>query len=359
MLRTLLSTTRRRQLGVYGAVLAVSVLAACDKTDPTSAFEPNKPNASLGGPIPPSIISWKVLDEKNAVVKYYGAKFQLTGPFGLSKIIDDNDQSDSDLNVGQFKLAGLAAGQYTICQINVAMGFMMPPTTPCFSGYLNPGGQLAFTFFNPRPPYLQWSAVNDVGTMLGGGSTFTVKDSLGSVRTITDGDALSDSDPWPGGLQTSVGHPGTWTICETVPPAGYVKPAGQQCANVVVNWGDIGWGGQFANNFPYSLNFGVTEGVLDLNNNYVPLGGATFTVAYQRGLSKTTVVDNGANDYDPRPGRIAVKLGAAGSYTVCETQAPANHWLPKPPCQSVTVSYATPAFVGWFITPESQVIYNP
>jgi hypothetical protein len=46
-------------------------------------------------------------------------------------------------------------------------------------------------------------------------------------------------------------------------------------------------------------------------------------------------------------------------YTVCESQAPANHWLPKPPCQNVSVSYATPAFVGWFITPEAQVIYTP
>ena len=53
-----------------------------------------------------------------------------------------------------------------------------------------------------------------------------------------------------------------------------------------------------------------------------------------------------------------MKLGGAGLYTVCEVQAPANHWLPKPPCQTVNVGFNSPAFVGWFITPQGQV-YNP
>src|SRR5262249_48818464 len=157
---------------------------------------------------------------------------------------------------------------YTICQIDVAQGFDMPPTSPCFSGYLNPGGSLTGSFFNPWPPYLQWSATDDVGTRVGG-SVFTVKDSLGKGSTITDGDALYDSDPFAGGLQTSLMHPGTWTICEIAAPTGYIKPAGQPCKNVVVDWGGIGQGGSFQNNLAYSLNFGVTEGVLDVNNDYV------------------------------------------------------------------------------------------
>jgi hypothetical protein len=50
MLNALLSTTRRRQLGVCGALLAVSVLAACDKNEPTSpTLKPTTPSASLGG----------------------------------------------------------------------------------------------------------------------------------------------------------------------------------------------------------------------------------------------------------------------------------------------------------------------
>lgn len=50
MLNALLSTARRRQLGACGALLAVSVLAACDKNEPTSpALNPTTPSASLGG----------------------------------------------------------------------------------------------------------------------------------------------------------------------------------------------------------------------------------------------------------------------------------------------------------------------
>jgi hypothetical protein len=360
MLDTLLSTNRRRQFGVCGALLAVSALAACDKSDPMSpALEPTTSQKALGYQIQPTVINLKTVDEKNAVVKWYGAEFEVKGPFGIDKIIDDNGPEDSDPAYGQIKLVGFVDGQYNICEINVAMGFSFPPTGQCVTGYLGVGGQLSFTFFNPRPPYLQWNATDDVGNRLGGASVFTVKDSLGKGWTITDNDPLSDSDPWAGGLQTSVSHPGTWTICETVAPAGYVKPAGQPCKNIVVAWGGIGFAGGFDNDLPYSLNFGVTEGVLDVNNNYVPLAGAKFTVAYQRGLSKFNVDDNGPNDYDPRPGRVAVKLTAAGAYTVCEVTAPANHWLPKPPCQTVTVGYASPAFVGWFITPQSQVIYIP
>ena len=48
MLNALLSTARRRQLGVCGALLAVSVLAACDKNEPTSpTVKPTTPSASL------------------------------------------------------------------------------------------------------------------------------------------------------------------------------------------------------------------------------------------------------------------------------------------------------------------------
>ena len=362
MLDSLLST-RRRQVGAYGALLAVSVLAACDKDQPTSPTpKPTTANALRGGigQIPPATISWKVVDEKNAIVKYPDAMFEVTGPFGYDKLFYDNSYpEDSDQAYGKVSMVGMAEGQYKVCQTGFAQGFGSPAAgAECFSGYLNPGAQLSFTFFNPRPPYLQWATVTDVGTLTGPGSTYTVKDSLGGGWTITD-NQWPESSPQDGSLQKGLPHPGTWTVCQTVAATGYVLPAGQPCAKVVVQWGEIGWAGFFVNNLPYSANWGVTEGVVDANNNYAPLAGAKFTVQYQRSLNKTSIDDNGPNDYDPRPGRVAMKLGAAGTYTVCEVQAPANHWLPKPPCQTVNVKYATPAFVGWFITPESQVIYIP
>lgn len=362
MLDTLLSA-RRRQHGLCGALLAVSVLAACDNNESTAPKPTTKAttaSTARGGQIQPSAIILKVVDEKNAVVKFDGAMFEVSGPFGYHKIFYDNSYpEDSDPALGHVSMVGMMNGQYNVCQTGVATGFDFGVSgAECFSGYLGVGSQLTFTFFNPRPPYVQWANVTTVNTLLGGGSTFTVKDSLGSGPTITD-DQWPESSPQPGSLQTILAHPGTWTICQTKASAGYVIPVGQPCSKVVVNWGGIGWGGSFVNNLPYSMSWGVTEGVVDANNSYVPLAGAKFTVQYGRSLMKTPVDDNGQNDYDPRPGRIAMKLAATGTYTVCEVQAPAQHWLPKPPCQSVQVAYATPAFVGWFITPEAQVIYTP
>lgn len=361
MFDSLLSPARCRQLSVAGALVAATMLAACDNNETTAptTTKPTTANALKGGQIPPAVISLKVVDEKNAIVKFDGAMFEVTGPFGYHKIFYDNSYpEDGDPSLGSVKMIGMATGSYKVCQVGIALGFTFPVDgAQCFTGYLNPGNTLPFTFFNPRPAAVQWSAVTDVGTFLAG-ATFTVKDSIGAGATITD-NQWPDSSPQDGSFQQIVYHPGTWTVCETVAPNGYVIPTGNPCKTVVVDWGGIVYAGTFANNLPYSLNFGVTEGTLDVNNNYIPLAGATFTVAYQRGLSKTTVADNGPNDYDPRPGRIAVKVGAAGSYTVCEVQAPVDHWLPKPPCQTINVAFNTPAFVGWFITPPSQVIYNP
>ena len=40
------------------------------------------------------------------------------------------------------------------------------PDLPAAFDHESVGGQLAFTFFNPRPPYIQWSAVTNVGTRI-------------------------------------------------------------------------------------------------------------------------------------------------------------------------------------------------
>src|SRR6186713_1945131 len=130
MFDTRLSSARRRQLGVCGALLAVSALAACDdqeSTAPIPTAQPTTASASLGGQIPPSVISWKMLDEKNAVVKYDGAMFEVSGPFGYHKIFYDNSYpEDGDAAFGQVKLVGMMDGQYKVCQVGVATGFSFP-----------------------------------------------------------------------------------------------------------------------------------------------------------------------------------------------------------------------------------------
>jgi hypothetical protein len=97
----------------------------------------------------------------------------------------------------------------------------------------------------------------------------------------------------------------------------------------------------------------VSIKVVDEKNAVVKVDGAMFEVFGPFGYHKLFY----DNSY-PRPGRVAVKVGAVGVYTVCETQAPAEHWRPKPRCQTVSVGLNAPAFVGWFIMPLGQV-FNP
>jgi len=209
MFNTLLSPARRRQLGVYGALLlAASALAACDKTETTAPLmkPTDAPSKLAKGAIPPTVITIKIIDEKNNIVKFPGAYFEVFGPLGIHKFVDDGGADDSDPSYGVVEMVGLADGQYKICQLMSAQGFIIPPSAQCLTGYLNPGGQLNFTGFNPWPPFLQWSATNDVGVLLGGGASFVVSDSLGSSWTVTDDQPL-DGSPQPGALQSMLDHP--------------------------------------------------------------------------------------------------------------------------------------------------------
>jgi len=116
MFNTVLSPARRRQLGVYGAFLLAGALAACDKTEATAPLmkPTDAPSKLAKGAIPPTVITLKMVDEKNNVVKFPGAYFEVFGPLGIHKYVDDNGTDDSDESFGVVKLVGLVNGLYKI-----------------------------------------------------------------------------------------------------------------------------------------------------------------------------------------------------------------------------------------------------
>lgn len=75
---------------------------------------------------------------------------------------------------------------------------------------------------------------------------------------------------------------------------------------------------------------------------FVNIGPSTFTVGAATGAFNATIADNGANDHDPRLGKLAIKLPAGGEYTICQTVAPANHKLASPACKWVDVNHGMP-----------------
>ena len=92
----------------------------------------------------------------------------------------------------------------------------------------------------------------------------------------------------------------------------------------------------------------VTDGTVTPGGFFTPFGPSTFEVVGGNGFT-ATIVDNGANDTDPRIGRMAIILPDAGAYSVCQTVAPINHQKANPSCKRVDVQKGTPAWLEYFI----------
>lgn len=346
---TLLSLPRRAALLSCGTFFAVTLITACESDRPLAPSKAVPAPAAQASPLyrGPSL-SWIILEENNARVPVAGSTFSVTGP----KVVVDNGAGDSNPNVGEVLMTGIAPGNYMVCQTAAAPGFMPQGNPPCLSTIVGSGAASVGPFFNPRPPKVVWGLTDEVGNYLAG-SQFGVADSLGTFGVNDNGP--HDTDPLTAMFGVKLWDDGEFTLCQKWAPPGFVLPAAEGCTKFLAHYGLTTQMGLRVNVRPYSANWGVTDGNLDASNNYVPLAGAKFKVTYPYGLGSINVDDNGQNDYDTRPGRLAVKLPASGSYLICETQAPPNHWIPQRSCATRTVAYAVPASAGWFVNYEAQV----
>jgi len=352
MRTTQLSLDRRGQLLTGGALIAMMLLAACDNDRPTAPVTAAPASAVLGAALTRGqSLSWIVLEENNARVPLLGSKFTVTGPNSFKLTLTDNDANDRNANIGEFLVAPVGAGFYWVCQDASAPGFRMPPV-PCKSTTVA-GPTTIGPFFNPRYPRLIWEITDEVGNYIAG-TQFGIADSIGTFGVNDNGP--HDSNALAGVYDFRLlWRDGQLELCQKWTPAPFVLPAGGGCVKFLAHYGLTTDMGTIINVRPYSANWGVTDGNLDASNNYVPLAGAKFKVTFPFGLGSMQVVDDGVDDYDKRPGRIAVQLPAAGSYLICETQAPPNHWMSKRSCNTQNVAYAVPSAAGWFINPEAQV----
>jgi hypothetical protein len=108
----------------------------------------------------------------------------------------------------------------------------------------------------------------------------------------------------------------------------------------------------------FSAYWQVTDGTVGADFHYNLIGPSTFTVVNALGGAPITVVDNGVNDIDGNLGKVAVKLPAAGTYSICETVPPNGYWNAQPACKQVPVATGEAGWAEWFINPEKQV-YKP
>ena len=160
-----------------------------------------------------------------------------------------------------------------------------------------------------------------------GGATFSVTPNpytLSGSLSVTD-DAAPDDDGADGTIHLSDVEPGTYTVCETAAPAGYIIDIDCQELTVAVNGaasfgpfinglGDISWTKVDAQSRDAlcCAGFGL-EGIA---------GAAVGT--------SLSVIDNGTNDGDADPGELLVTGLKLGTYRITEVTPPAGYDLPDP-----------------------------
>ncbi len=159
--------------------------------------------------------------------------------------------------------------------------------------------------------------------------TFTVSPdpatgTSGSSATIVD-NSDADLDDRAGYVSFETEHFGTYTVTETVPPAGYFLPWPTDARSTTVT---LAKGEEATATFTDpkgSLSWTKVDGF-----TAAKLCGATFTVDVTVGEDTTTitVVDNGANDADEDCGEFLLTGLAPGTWTLTETVAPTGYAAP-------------------------------
>lgn len=169
-----------------------------------------------------------------------------------------------------------------------------------------------------------------------GGATFEITPNpftkTGSLE-VTDNQAPDDNDD-DGVIHLSDVEPGTYEVCETDAPDGYIRETECEELTVAVN-GSATFG-------PFVNGLGDISWVKKDDQTGNKLGGATFTLegigGAADGFGPITVADNGSNDADADNGEFLVTGLLLGTYLITETVPPSGYDLPADPDQEVVLN---------------------
>jgi uncharacterized repeat protein (TIGR01451 family) len=283
-------------------------------------------------------IAWTKVDEDGALLG--GATFtvDLDPTDGVGKLtVVDNDANDADKTNGEFEVVDVPLGTYSICETVAPTGYILDGA--CKQAILTAqDAHVTLAPFVNELGSISWTKVDEDGTLLGG-ATFTVDldptDGVGKL-TVVDNDA-NDADKTNGEFKVVDVPLGTYSICETVAPTGYILDGACKQAVLTAQNAHVTLA-PFVNTLG-SLSWVKTKGD---EAGTTRLGGATFSISPNPyGSGTLTIVDNDANDADPDAGEFSLDGVKLGSYTITETAAPEGYVLDPTPCQ-VVVSAADP-----------------
>lgn len=195
---------------------------------------------------------------------------------------------------------------------------------------------------------------------LQGGATFTLTPNpftgLGTLTIVDNG--AGDLDPDAGQIQIDDIKFGTYTITETVAPAGFALDPDNTRVQSVTTAAPVAVVGTQGMDDPGITDESDFHNPLQLGSiawekrneaTSALLGGATFTIAANplTGSGSLIVVDDtdgvtspGDVDRNPNPGQFLINDVLYGTYTVTETVAPSGFLIDDAPSRTVTVSQA-------------------
>ena len=195
------------------------------------------------------------------------------------------------------------------------------------------------------------SSINgDMSPINVAGSSYDLITPTGDTLHVADNGQF-DADPTLGKVKVPKVLAGVYTVCPMIAPNNYAFPQ-TLCITTTVAAGSGANIGFLAYKAP-SLFWNVRS-----TGDWLMLGG-TYTVSTQRIKSSFDVSDNGPNDLDPSEGRVAVKVGGIGGYTVCEKTPPTGFWPAITKCMNATSVGGGTKWVGTFVNQEKAVVYNP
>lgn len=333
-------------------LLGVAALAACDtdrSVGPNPAGIPSTAamaKAPAGGKATGKI-NITIVDKNQQPLSVGGAQFKVMLLATAPITVDDNGPQDADPALGAVQVKNLVAGFYSICQSAMPSGYAVSSPV-CTSVAVN-NGAVSVQFIDLAFARGVFGAMDNALNYVTG-AVFDLYDPTGVMRGQIKDNTAPDLDPTPGKVELQLDVEGSWAVCPVSAPSGYVFASPPGCHNIEAKHGDVvGTTDIWVYPF-YSAAWAVSNGTIQPDGFYTPLGPSTFSITTPNGGFSTTIVDNGATDYDKRIGMFAIKLPAAGWYSFCQTVAPANHKIASPTCKRLEVKYAAPAWGSWFIS---------
>jgi hypothetical protein len=228
-------------------LFAAATLAACDSDRAVSPISNSAKLPSAGSSaLYPGGRGDLVLGSVNGdmtSIKVLGSSYDVIEPIGDTIKVVDNGQFDSDPAAGTIKLKQFLAGKYTACPLTAPNGYALPQTL-CITTTVAAGSGAGIGFLAYLAPSLFWDVRSTALDVIGPG-TYTVSTKRNLVKFQVTDNGANDLDPTLGRVAVKISGTGTFSVCESSPPAGYF-PALTQCMSATT-LGGTKWVGQFMN----------------------------------------------------------------------------------------------------------------